>query len=162
MIKLEMKFAIYSSTPDMPLIDCYWQFYTQSLAFLTLPPPHSLSIIHSAYNIHSHISILLRKDQSFFSPMLQRHTIFITGYRREEKKNLRIFPSAVFLLWNQEHPSPFRFASLSAWSRTICSATGLIKLGTHWPLERNTDLVIGDLPRCIKHISHQANSLPFL
>lgn len=65
-----------------------------------------------------------------------------------------MFPSAVFLLWNQEHPSPPHFAYLSAQSRTICSATRLIKLGTQWPLGRKTDLVIGDLPHYIKHNSH--------
>lgn len=153
MIKLEITFAIYSSTPNMPLIDCYRQFYMQRLAFLTLPLPilSQSFILHITYTA---TYLYYWERINHFFPMLQRHTIFITSYRREEKKNLRTFPSAVFLLWKQEHASPLRFASLSARSRTICSATRLIKLGTHWPLERNTDLVIGDLPHCIKHISH--------
>ena len=65
-----------------------------------------------------------------------------------------MFPSAVFLLWTQECPSPPHFAYLSAQSRTIYSATRLIKLGTQRSEERKTDLIIGDLPHYIKHNSH--------
>lgn len=125
------------------------------------PSPLSLSIIHSAYNIYGHIAISLRKDQSFFPYAAETYNIYHRLQKRR-KENLRIFPSAVFLLWNQEHPSPPQFclAVSSVQHNLQCNEAG--KLSTHWPLQRKTALVIGDLPHYIKHNSHQANSPPFL
>lgn len=117
MIKLEIKFTIYSSTPDIPLIDCYWQFYTWQLAFLLASPhPNSLSIIHSSCNIYSHISISLGKDQSFFPYAAETYNIYHRLQKRR-KENLRIFPSAVFLLWIWKHPSPAQFCSVVSLSQ---------------------------------------------
>lgn len=115
------------------------------------PSPPTFVLIHSAYNIYSHISISLRKDQSF-SSLCCRDIQYLSQIEKRRKENLRLFPSAVFLLWNHEHPSPPHFAQLSAQSKTICSAKS--DLGSHWPLQRKTDLVIGDLLHSIKHKSH--------
>lgn len=40
------------------------------------PLPHSLSIIHSVYNIYSYISISLKKDQSFFPYAAETYNIY--------------------------------------------------------------------------------------
>lgn len=104
MIKLEIKFTISFSTSDMPLIDCYWQFCSWCLVFLSLPLSPVLSQSFTLHITHRATYLYHWERINHFFPMLLRYTIFITGYSKEEKKNLRISPSAVFLLWNQSIP----------------------------------------------------------
>lgn len=76
MIKLEIKSAIYAGTPDMPFDRLLLAVLYIVACFFPLPPPHPLSILHSAYNIYSHISILLRKDQSFSPYAVETYNIY--------------------------------------------------------------------------------------
>lgn len=151
---------MYSPTPDIPLIDRYWQSYAQPPASLSSPPSSLFSLHHSfcIQDIRPHVYIT-EKGSIVFPCAAETYNIYHSLQKRREEKSKDIPFSCASVMGSGALQSPLSFAPSS---NTVCNTISLIKSDTHRPSQRERDLVIGDLPCYIKHNSHQANSFPFL